>query len=90
MATLVQYVIVRRDMNWPLGALMAQACHASVAATHIWSGEEFTQAYLADLDNMHKVVLGAKSEDHLKKLADKLEKNNINHKVREKTKIFNL
>jgi peptidyl-tRNA hydrolase len=82
MTTIVQYVIVRRDMNWPLGALMAQACHASVAATHLWYNEENTKMYLNDLDNMHKVVLGAKSEDHLKKLADKLAKNNINHKVR--------
>ena len=66
MTTIVQYVIVRRDMNWPLGALMAQACHASVAATHLWYNEENTKMYLNDLDNMHKVVLGAKSEDHLK------------------------
>ena len=82
MSTIVQYVVVRRDMNWPLGALIAQACHASVAATHLWKDEPHTHAYLADLDNMHKVVLGAKSEDHLQKLAQKLAKNDINHKVK--------
>lgn len=60
---------------------MAQACHASVAATHLWYDHENTKNYLADLDNMHKVVLGAKSQDHLQKLADKLAKNEINHKV---------
>ena len=32
---IVQYIVVRRDLNWPLGALMAQACHASTAATHL-------------------------------------------------------
>ena len=35
---------------------------------------------LKDLDNMHKVVLGAKSEEHLNKLAKKLENNNIDFK----------
>ena len=32
---IVQYVVVRRDLNWPIGALIAQACHASVAAVHL-------------------------------------------------------
>jgi len=80
MSTIVQYIVVRRDLNWPLGALIGQGCHASVAATHLWHGHEHTQAYLKDLDNMHKVVLGAKSEEHLNKLAKKLENNNIDFK----------
>jgi len=44
-------------LQWPLGALMAQACHASTAVTHLFYQDPNTQAYLADLDNMHKVVL---------------------------------
>lgn len=36
---------------------MAQACHASTAVTHLFYHDPNTQAYLADLDNMHKVVL---------------------------------
>jgi hypothetical protein len=44
-------------LQWPLGALMAQACHASTAVTHLFYHDPNTQAYLADLDNMHKVVL---------------------------------
>ena len=60
-AGIVQYVIVRSDLltklSWPFGALVAQACHASTAAIHLNYNDEATQKYLADLDNMHKVVL---------------------------------
>lgn len=31
-ADLIQYVVVRQDLDWPLGAVVAQGCHASVAA----------------------------------------------------------
>ena len=58
---IVQYVIVRGDLlkslQWPVGAVIAQACHACTAVTHLYYNDEYTQAYLADLDNMHKVVL---------------------------------
>ena len=39
------------------------------------------QAYLDDLDNMHKVVLEAKDEDQLKVLADQLKEGAIDHKL---------
>ena len=56
---LVQYIAVRGDLvdKWPLGAIIAQACHASSAALHIFKDDNSTQQYLADLDRMHKVVL---------------------------------
>lgn len=58
---LVQYVVVRRDlldvMKWPVGAVIAQACHACTAAIHLNYSDGHTQEYLTDLDNMHKVVL---------------------------------
>lgn len=61
MAAVVQYILVRgdlmRSLNWPLGAVIAQACHASVAATQLFYTHEHTQQYLQDLDHMHKVVL---------------------------------
>lgn len=59
---LVQYVVVRTDLvqrlSWPLGAVVAQACHAATAAVHLHYGDPDTQRYLAQLDSMHKVVLG--------------------------------
>ena len=58
---LVQYVVIRRDlldiMKWPVGAVIAQACHACTAVIHLNYGDGHTQEYLKDLDNMHKVVL---------------------------------
>ena len=60
-SNLIQYVIIRSDLKtalqWPFGALMAQACHACTAVTHIFYQDPNMQAYLNDLDRMHKVVL---------------------------------
>jgi len=59
MPGIVQYVVLPGDLarRWPLGAVIAQACHACTAAIHLFHNDAHTQAYLADLDNMHKVVL---------------------------------
>ena len=59
MQRLVQYVIMRGDLvdKWPLGASIAQACHASTAALHLFKDDPETQSYLEYLDSMHKVVL---------------------------------
>lgn len=58
---LVQYVVVRRDLldvlKWPVGAVIAQACHACTAVIHLNYEDDMTKEYLKDLDNMHKVVL---------------------------------
>lgn len=59
---IVQYILLRsdllrRELGWSIGSLVAQACHASTAALHIFSDDEHTIQYLNDLDNMHKVVL---------------------------------
>lgn len=62
---LVQYVVVRSDLvhklSWPLGAVITQACHAATAAIHLHYGDAETQRYLAELDSMHKVVLGVRA-----------------------------
>ena len=42
--TLVQYVVVRGDLlrklGWPVGAVIAQACHACTAATHAFRDDD--------------------------------------------------
>jgi len=85
MSGIVQYVVVRGDLlktlQWPVGAVIAQACHACTAVTHLFYNDEHTQAYLADLDNMHKVVLEAVDEKTLNDLHDKLDQDNIDHKL---------
>lgn len=58
---LVQYVVVRGDLTkilqWPTGALIAQACHACTAVTWQYKDDKNTEDYTRDIDNMHKVVL---------------------------------
>ncbi|KAI9559923.1 hypothetical protein GHT06_013930 [Daphnia sinensis] len=83
--SLVQYVVIRSDLKtvlqWPLGALMAQACHACTAVTHLFYQDPNTQTYLADLDNMHKVVLEIADETAIKELAEKLKEKMVDHKL---------
>ncbi|KAG0725121.1 putative peptidyl-tRNA hydrolase PTRHD1 [Chionoecetes opilio] len=82
---LVQYVVVRKDLftnlAWPLGAVIAQACHAAAAVTHLFHDDDNMKTYLADLDNMHKVVLGIDNEVQLKNLSEKLREASIDHKL---------
>lgn len=82
---IVQYIVVRGDLlkevGWPVGAIIAQACHAVTAVTHLFHDDEYVQTYLKDLDNMHKVVLEATDESSLNKLRDTLNENDIKHKL---------
>jgi len=58
----VQYVVLRRDlwkeMDWPLGSVVAQACHASTAILWQCREDDVVGSYCAqeNLDNMHKVL----------------------------------
>ncbi|VDM30446.1 unnamed protein product [Hydatigera taeniaeformis] len=80
-STLVQYIVVRSDLkaslSWSLGAVIAQACHASTAALQKFAEHEDTRAYVADLENMHKVVLGVSDEVKLAFLSQRLEGEHI-------------
>jgi hypothetical protein len=46
----IQYVVLRKDLwtekKWPLGSVVAQACHASTAAMHMFRDDPDTIAYL--------------------------------------------
>lgn len=82
---IVMYVVLRGDLQtalkWPVGALIAQACHACTAVVAMYKDDPHVTAYVEDMDNMHKVVLQAKDEQGLRKIADKLENNGIDHKM---------
>ena len=58
---MVQYVVVRGDLlktlKWPVGAVIAQACHACSAVMHMFHDDPNTKEYTTDLDRMHKVIL---------------------------------
>ncbi|GJN26525.1 hypothetical protein PR202_gb14462 [Eleusine coracana subsp. coracana] len=86
---LVQYVVLRRDLAdaWPLGSVVAQGCHAAVAAVWAHRDHPDTTAYCGpdNLDGMHKacstVTMEVKGETQLKNLAEKLEAAGVRHKV---------
>jgi len=84
-ARVVQYVVVRKDLvenlGWPTGALIAQCCHACIAAIHLFYTDEHTKEYLTDLNSMHKVVLEAKDSKSLVTLAERLSEQGIDHKM---------
>ncbi|KAF1742122.1 hypothetical protein MXB_1532 [Myxobolus squamalis] len=66
---LVQYILIRTDLvtvlKWSRGAVIAQACHASVACIHQFKNDDNTIAYLNNLQRMTKVVLELRDEDIL-------------------------
>lgn len=70
-----------KELQWPLGAVIAQACHAVTATTHLFHDDEYTKKYLEDLDNMHKVVLDGLNEQSLLSLQEKLNEADIKHKL---------
>ncbi|CAH8562186.1 unnamed protein product [Schistosoma turkestanicum] len=79
--TLVQYIVLRRDLstilNWPLGALIAQGCHAATAAIATYYTHSDTMLYLQALNSMHKIVLGVDNAEQLENIAKKLKDANI-------------
>ncbi|XP_052549803.1 putative peptidyl-tRNA hydrolase PTRHD1 isoform X2 [Tympanuchus pallidicinctus] len=58
-AALVQYVVLREDLarSWSLGAVVAQGCHAALAAAHAHWQHPDTRAYLSEGGAMRTVVL---------------------------------
>ncbi|PIO35893.1 hypothetical protein AB205_0004560, partial [Aquarana catesbeiana] len=73
MAGIVQYVVLRKDLQaglgWPLGALVAQACHAATAAIHL------------HYDHPHTREMPVPDEVTLTGLAETLKQANIDHKL---------
>ncbi|XP_024031680.1 uncharacterized protein LOC21402761 isoform X2 [Morus notabilis] len=58
---LVQYVVLRRDLidTWPLGSVVTQGCHASVAAVWLSREDPHTVQYCSpdNIDSMHKDLI---------------------------------
>jgi peptidyl-tRNA hydrolase len=82
---LFQYVVLRRDLQekagWPLGSLVAQGCHASIAAIAGHLDDDDVRAYMAPeaVANMHKAVLEVKGEAQLLTLAQRLTEAGVAH-----------
>ncbi|XP_058690335.1 putative peptidyl-tRNA hydrolase PTRHD1 [Poecile atricapillus] len=85
-AALVQYVVLRGDLarpprSWPLGAVVAQGCHAALAAVHGYREHPDTGAYLELGAAMRTVVLEAPDENSLLDLAESLKEKGIEHRL---------
>ncbi|CAH2073201.1 unnamed protein product [Thlaspi arvense] len=81
----VQYVVLRRDLidSWPLGSVVTQGCHASVAAIWSFKDDPVTLQYCdpQHIDSMHKVTLEVKGETQMMNLSEKLKSEGISHKL---------
>ncbi|CAH8281665.1 unnamed protein product [Eruca vesicaria subsp. sativa] len=68
--------VLRRDLidSWPLGSVVTQGCHASVAAIWSFKDDPVTLQYCdpAHIDSMHKVTLEVKGETQMMNLTEKL------------------
>ena len=85
--TLVQFVVIRRDllktMEWPVGSVIAQACHACLAVTWEHREDADVAKYLApeNIASMHKVTKEVKGAPQLLTLADKLKAEGIIYRL---------
>lgn len=71
------------ELKWPLGSVVAQACHASSAVMMQHRDDPAVQQYTSDanIDSMHKVVLEVKGETQLRNLSAKLTEAGMHHKL---------
>lgn len=55
--TIKQFLFLRKDLpNYNTGALLAQACHASVAAIHTFRSHPDTVKYLENISDLTTVI----------------------------------
>ncbi|KAG0309292.1 peptidyl-tRNA hydrolase domain-containing protein 1 [Dissophora globulifera] len=80
---LTMFIVIRKDLikvlGWSTGSVISQACHASTAVLHKTQDMKDTREYLADLNNMHKVVLEIKNLPQLEALSEKLTQLDVPH-----------
>lgn len=76
---IVQYILVRTDLKWSKGAMVAQACHASIASIVSTMDHTSTKEYLKDLYNMHKIILKVETLGDLRDCEKKLKDAEIAH-----------
>ena len=71
---IAQYIFLRRDLDWPAGAMAAQAAHASVAAITqgLAADNQATATYVSpeNLPHMTKMVYGVDNQEQLEKVRD--------------------
>lgn len=75
---IVQYIVLRRDLDWPSGAMAAQAAHASVAAIAqaLEADHEDAKFYISpdNLPCMTKYVYGVDTLEELEQVKEQWNK----------------
>ncbi|SCP05158.1 peptidyl-tRNA hydrolase PTRHD1, putative [Plasmodium ovale] len=84
--TIVQYVLVNKeilDKKWPLGSIIAQACHACIAVIAENFDDQVVKEYVSpeNINNMHKVILKIDDTNELKNLASILDKESMKYRI---------
>ncbi|CRG93684.1 conserved protein, unknown function [Plasmodium gallinaceum] len=84
--TIIQYILINKeilDKKWPLGSIIAQACHACVAVIAENIDDNIVKEYLSpeNINNMHKVILKVENTEELKNLSSILDKESFKYKI---------
>lgn len=76
-----QLLFLRSDLDqMPVGALVAQGCHASIAALEEFKDEESTKEYLKELTGMTTIVYKIQESD-IEPIIDKLNKFGLKYHI---------
>ncbi|OLP93373.1 Kinesin-like protein KIF3C [Symbiodinium microadriaticum] len=80
---LAVFVVLRKDLDWPTGAMINQACHAcSAMAWEAREDEDAVNYFSEGLEgHMVKSTMGAKSQGELEDVTKKLEEAGIPYKL---------
>ncbi|OII73772.1 RNA polymerase II CTD NL1 interacting protein like phosphatase [Cryptosporidium ubiquitum] len=78
---IIQYILIRSDLGWSQGSIIAQACHASSAAIFENIEKESVKEYLREINEMRKVVLNCPDEKTLRSVSSDLKAKKILHKL---------
>lgn len=74
-----QFIFLRKDLkDFSIGALAAQACHASIAAIEKSKQRVETEAYLKDIENMTTVVYSIEEAD-IQRICKELEAMDVDY-----------
>ncbi|KAI4837385.1 peptidyl-tRNA hydrolase PTRHD1 [Plasmodium brasilianum] len=84
--TIVQYILINKeilDKKWPLGSIIAQACHACIAVIAENIDDQIVKEYISaeKINNMHKIILKVDDSNELKKLSSVLDKESLKYKI---------
>ncbi|AHL30088.1 peptidyl-tRNA hydrolase PTH2 [Encephalitozoon intestinalis ATCC 50506] len=78
--TVVQYILLRSDLSFSRGAVIAQACHSSVYSIEKYRNHPDTIEYLENIESMAKIILKIKEKD-VEEIAGYLTSKGIDHTV---------